>query len=283
MKWEIADLQTELARLLRTDPDAEIRQFAARALGEIGDVKATDALTEALEDANPEVRRQAAMALGELDYGNDDNYNDNYSANGDWRDATGYVSRGVSNDWDAAGWDATGWDNAEWDASQLAEYPADEGWEAFGESMSEIGMAAGRIGVEAGAFSLGIAAEVLSGMADGFGDAELEAELAAAAEEIYESELDLEELRRELEMAGLEAGMTYTHKEPLELLVRKLEAENGTYWENRDQLIELLDAMSALEDEDRGPGFCEKLIAYLKQKNTKEAREALNKISCREE
>ena len=49
------------------DEDEEIRIYAARALGSIGDESATDALMEALEnDKSAKVRREAARALSEI-------------------------------------------------------------------------------------------------------------------------------------------------------------------------------------------------------------------------
>lgn len=48
------------------DPDWDVRETAAWALGELGDARAIDPLIEALQDANKEVRRAAAKALGEL-------------------------------------------------------------------------------------------------------------------------------------------------------------------------------------------------------------------------
>jgi HEAT repeat protein/beta-lactamase regulating signal transducer with metallopeptidase domain len=48
------------------DPDAEVREAAARALGERGDARAADALARALGDSVPDVRRAATLALAEM-------------------------------------------------------------------------------------------------------------------------------------------------------------------------------------------------------------------------
>ncbi|MEW6233639.1 MAG: HEAT repeat domain-containing protein, partial [Chloroflexota bacterium] len=48
------------------DADAEVRRYAAWALGEIGDVRAVEPLIAALGDADAEVRRYAAWALGRI-------------------------------------------------------------------------------------------------------------------------------------------------------------------------------------------------------------------------
>jgi hypothetical protein len=54
-----------LTRLL-SDPDAELRRQAARALGMIGSSEATEPLRRLLQDDCPSVREAAAQALGEL-------------------------------------------------------------------------------------------------------------------------------------------------------------------------------------------------------------------------
>jgi cyclophilin family peptidyl-prolyl cis-trans isomerase/HEAT repeat protein len=56
----IAGLQT----LLGSDPDSEVKQMAAFALGLIGDASAGDALTTALADRNSVIQGRAAEALG---------------------------------------------------------------------------------------------------------------------------------------------------------------------------------------------------------------------------
>lgn len=48
------------------DDDPQVRSLAARALGEIGDQKASDSLIEVLDDPSPEVRMNAASSLGWL-------------------------------------------------------------------------------------------------------------------------------------------------------------------------------------------------------------------------
>jgi HEAT repeat protein len=48
------------------DASPEVRQQAAFALGQIGDARATEALSAALKDGSAEVRKQAAFALGQL-------------------------------------------------------------------------------------------------------------------------------------------------------------------------------------------------------------------------
>lgn len=62
-----------LIDVLENDKNSDLRQYAAMALGEIGDIKAVDALTAALKDKNKEVRRHAAFALSNLDYGDNRN------------------------------------------------------------------------------------------------------------------------------------------------------------------------------------------------------------------
>ena len=57
-----------LARVLREDPDADVRRTAAWALGEIESPRAIPALGRALrEDASREVREMAVWALGEIE------------------------------------------------------------------------------------------------------------------------------------------------------------------------------------------------------------------------
>ena len=48
------------------DADADVRQQAAFALGQLRDPRAIDALTGALKDSSADVRQQAAFALGQL-------------------------------------------------------------------------------------------------------------------------------------------------------------------------------------------------------------------------
>ena len=48
------------------DASPDVREQAAFALGQIGDESATEALTRALKDSSVGVRRQAAYAIGEL-------------------------------------------------------------------------------------------------------------------------------------------------------------------------------------------------------------------------
>jgi HEAT repeat protein len=50
------------------DGNADVRQQAAFALGQIRDPRAVDGLTAALKDSNVEVRKQAAFALGQIRY-----------------------------------------------------------------------------------------------------------------------------------------------------------------------------------------------------------------------
>ena len=50
-----------------SDAKPDVRQQAAFALSQVGDASAVDALTTAmLKDADPEVRQQAAFALGQV-------------------------------------------------------------------------------------------------------------------------------------------------------------------------------------------------------------------------
>jgi hypothetical protein len=64
--------ESPTARLIRQlqDPDDDIRQDAARALGELGSEAkdAAPALTEALEDADAEVRYRALKALSKIGF-----------------------------------------------------------------------------------------------------------------------------------------------------------------------------------------------------------------------
>ena len=46
--------------------DADVRQRAISALGEIGDTRAATAIAAALKDPSPSIRARAANALGEL-------------------------------------------------------------------------------------------------------------------------------------------------------------------------------------------------------------------------
>ncbi|MDI3484972.1 MAG: hypothetical protein PWQ50_192 [Methanolobus sp.] len=55
-----------LINLLASDTDCEPRGNVAKALGKIGDDKATDALIESLNDTEAFVRRESAKALGKL-------------------------------------------------------------------------------------------------------------------------------------------------------------------------------------------------------------------------
>ena len=49
-----------------TDTQPDVRRQAAWALGVIGDGRATPVLTAALQDGDRQVRRQAAWALGHV-------------------------------------------------------------------------------------------------------------------------------------------------------------------------------------------------------------------------
>ncbi len=182
--------------ILLKDKDAEMRRYAAIALGDIGNVDATDALSRAMEDSDPEVRRQAAIALSQLDYGD---------RNSDW-------SR-------------TQRSSGEWGAARVSD-PADA--EEFGASMARLGEAAGRLGIEAGAFSLGLTADILGSLArSGFDESKLEYELEAAGE-LFEAEMELAELKMEaeLEMAEMkqEAEMELAEMKH-ELDMERLELE----------------------------------------------------------
>ena len=57
-----------LSGVLIEDEDPKVRTFAARALGQTRDIQAVDALSEAMNDESPEVRKAAAQALQALDY-----------------------------------------------------------------------------------------------------------------------------------------------------------------------------------------------------------------------
>jgi hypothetical protein len=56
-----------LASAARSDPDADVRQFAVEALGEHGDGRAADVALAALEDDDPWVRAEAVVALDAID------------------------------------------------------------------------------------------------------------------------------------------------------------------------------------------------------------------------
>jgi cyclophilin family peptidyl-prolyl cis-trans isomerase/HEAT repeat protein len=61
---KLADGIPVLTTLLSSDPDPEVEQMAAFALGLIGDATASDALGKALADPNPLIQGRAAEALG---------------------------------------------------------------------------------------------------------------------------------------------------------------------------------------------------------------------------
>ncbi|OGW17570.1 MAG: hypothetical protein A3G93_01345 [Nitrospinae bacterium RIFCSPLOWO2_12_FULL_45_22] len=56
----------QLKRRLLEDPDANVRESAAEALGKSGDPRAMDLLLQALMDENPNIRIRALFALSEL-------------------------------------------------------------------------------------------------------------------------------------------------------------------------------------------------------------------------
>jgi hypothetical protein len=56
-----------LASSVRSDPDAEVRQFAIEALGEHGSDRAGQVARAALDDADPWVRAEAVVALDTID------------------------------------------------------------------------------------------------------------------------------------------------------------------------------------------------------------------------
>ncbi|HVP01038.1 MAG TPA: HEAT repeat domain-containing protein [Solirubrobacteraceae bacterium] len=58
------ELQKRLRSLLREDPVPEVRREAARAVGAFDDAAAVDTLVAALDDDNVTVRRAAIIALG---------------------------------------------------------------------------------------------------------------------------------------------------------------------------------------------------------------------------
>ena len=61
-----------LAGVLKSDPSREVRISAANGLGRLRDIRAVDALTEAMEDEDVEIRRAAARALSQLNYGEEE-------------------------------------------------------------------------------------------------------------------------------------------------------------------------------------------------------------------
>jgi diguanylate cyclase (GGDEF)-like protein len=70
-KPNVAELKTKgqidgLIQVLSYKKDANIRSQAAKALGEIGDKKATEALVEALSDSDASVRVEAVEAIGKI-------------------------------------------------------------------------------------------------------------------------------------------------------------------------------------------------------------------------
>jgi cyclophilin family peptidyl-prolyl cis-trans isomerase/HEAT repeat protein len=63
---QVADAVGPLSAMLATEPDPEVRQMAAFALGLIGSPTAADALTTALSSSDPLLQGRAAEALGTL-------------------------------------------------------------------------------------------------------------------------------------------------------------------------------------------------------------------------
>ncbi len=179
--------------LLLNDEDADVRKFAAMALGEIGCVDAVDALTKALEDSDVDVRRHAAAALSELDYGDDDDWSDDDWGENEWDN---------DNDWEGS----VDWDSAE----------------EFGEAMAQIGISAGQIGLAIGELSLHATADVLEGIAAGFDSAELEHELASMEHELFLSEMEIEEAMLELEQMQFELAEEW-NEEALESILEALD------------------------------------------------------------
>jgi HEAT repeat protein len=57
------DTVTDLVEIMKDDPDPDLRVEAARALGDIGDARASIPLYEAMESPFPPVREQAVIAL----------------------------------------------------------------------------------------------------------------------------------------------------------------------------------------------------------------------------
>jgi len=57
------DTIPDLVRIMNDDPDPDLQVAAARALGDVGDVKASNPLYRAIENSFPPVREQAVLAL----------------------------------------------------------------------------------------------------------------------------------------------------------------------------------------------------------------------------
>lgn len=57
------DMVPRLAEFMKQDLDPDLRAAAAEALGDVGDIKASVALYEAIEDGYPPVREKAVLAL----------------------------------------------------------------------------------------------------------------------------------------------------------------------------------------------------------------------------
>ena len=170
-------------KLLQNDQDADIRKFAAMALGEIGDIEAVEALTLALDDKNAEVRRHAAMALSELDYGDED----------DWDTYEEENERDEDNDeWGEGSWDDEEWEESDW-----------EGAEEFGLAMAQLGASAGEFGLAVGEMSLNLTSGVLAELATELENISFENDLASLEHDLFITEIELSEKIHELKSLQL--------------------------------------------------------------------------------
>lgn len=158
---------------LQNDKDADIRKMAAIALGEIGDVEAVDALTEALEDKDAAVRQHAAMALSQLNYGDE-------NENSFWDEVEELEDEGWEGEWENSKDEDFEWNEEAWENAT----------EDFGEAAASLGISAAELGIAIGDLSLDLTADLLK---------ELHMEIEAA--DLAEAERDLADGKRELELA----------------------------------------------------------------------------------
>ncbi|MFK7845761.1 MAG: HEAT repeat domain-containing protein [Rhodothermales bacterium] len=226
--------------LLLNDKNADVRKHAAVALGEIGNIEAVDALSKALSDKNSEVRRCATMALSELDYGND-----NWDEDDEWG----------ADDWEDDEWDNNDWENTEWENS------AWENSEDFGKAMAEIGVSASKFGLAVGEMSLNLTSDVLAELSYSLDNLEFDTnELASLKEELYMSEVELQEHMYELESLQLELDKEWNE-------------------ESFESILEMFDELEPLFN--ASPELCEKAVSIFYEKEERVRERAMKRLECR--